>query len=130
MQKRSFSRAPGYPVRSTVGERNPANQAWYKENGFPVVEGAWSNDNAANTHEDNYIDDQPNDYAVEESTSNPTPALMQKRSFARAPGYPVRSTVGGRNPNNQDWYDENEMPIVEGAWSKANLHSSNVEKYT
>ena len=42
----------------------------------------------------------------------------------------MRSTIGPRNPNNQDWYDENEIPVVEGAWSKENIKSSHAGSYT
>lgn len=56
-EQRSFSSAPGYPVRSTIGPRNPANQAWYIENDFPTPEGAWSKANLENSHEGNYIND-------------------------------------------------------------------------
>lgn len=100
VQKRSFAQGGGYPVRSTLGARKPENKAW-------------NDGNLQNSHEVDYQADSPADFVVEPSTTN---ALMQKRSFAYGGGYPVRSTLGARKPENK-------------AWSEGNFDASNEAAY-
>ena len=80
-----------YPVRSTLGARKPENKAW-------------SDGNLEASVEPDYQGDSPADYVVEpteEAKLHFNPTLVQKRSFAYGGGYPVRSTLGARKPENK-----------------------------
>jgi hypothetical protein len=87
-------------VRSTLGSRKAENKAW-------------SDGNADASNDVAYPLDSPTDYVVEpteEAKLHFTPTLVQKRSFAYGNvggGYPVRSTLGARKPENKAWSDGN-----------------------